>query len=296
MKTNTPAHRLYKSRKWGFIMIFFTYLFAIMVGVLTFYRTDPAQPILLRLFCADFVATVFVWLIGAIFRNSSVYDPYWSVAPPVIFTIMAIRWEAFDIPSILLLVAVWYWGIRLTINWAITFKNLKTQDWRYDKYKNQFPRIWQLVNFTGINLMPTLIVFLAMIPGIYLMQLSAEPTFFTYIGFLVCIGAATLQLIADRQIHAFRRNNPGKVCNAGVWSISRHPNYVGEIAMWWGVFIMLISVGGNEYLWTGTGALVNTLLFVFISIPLMEKRQLQNKPEYAIYRKKTGMLFPKIKQ
>ena len=114
--------------------------------------------VLLRLFVADFVATVFVWLWGVIFRNSSVYDPYWSVAPPLMLTGYAVYCGAFTLPVILMLIAVWYWAIRLTVNWAYTFPNLNKQDWRYDMYKERFPRLWHIVNFTGINLIPTVVI------------------------------------------------------------------------------------------------------------------------------------------
>ncbi|MCD8178026.1 MAG: DUF1295 domain-containing protein [Tannerellaceae bacterium] len=291
----TIKQTIYQSRKTGFLIIFLTYIIALGIAIFTFQSVNPDQHLLWRLFLADFAATVFVWFIGMIFDNASLYDPYWSVAPPLLLTLLAIKWYSVDIPFLLLLTGVWIWAIRLTVNWGYTFKNLGIQDWRYDKYKQQFPILWQLVNFTGINLMPTIIVFLAMIPGIYLLELCGSANLFTIIGFLICTGAATLQYFADRQIHRFRKTNPGKVCNIGLWSFSRHPNYLGEIAMWWGVFIMLLSIGGKEYTWTGTGALVNSLLFIFISIPLMEKRQLANKAEYATYRKQTGMLLPKIK-
>jgi len=219
------------------------------------------------------------------------YDPYWSVAPPVILTPLAYYYGAFDIPTILMLIAVWVWGIRLTVNWAYTFENLAIQDWRYDKYKNESGKLWPVVNFVGINLMPTVIVFLAMIPAFRLMTLQKEANIVTYLAFTICLFATMLQYISDKQAHHFRKLNPGKVCNVGLWKYSRHPNYLGEILMWWGVYFILLSVAPQEW-GTFIGALVNTLLFVFISIPLMEKRQLANKPEYADYKKKTSTLIP----
>ena len=54
------------------------------------------------------------------------------------------------------------WGLRLTINWLIHFKNLKTMDWRYNDLKAKHPRIYPLISLLGIQLMPTLIVYLAM--------------------------------------------------------------------------------------------------------------------------------------
>lgn len=299
MKNFSTIESLKASRSWSFAVITIIYLIAAALGVWTFLALDETA-VLLRLFVADFVATVFVWLWGVIFRNSSVYDPYWSVAPPLMLTGYAIHCGAFSFPVLLMLVAVWCWAIRLTGNWAYTFPNLNKQDWRYDMYKDRFPRLWHIVNFTGINLMPTIVVFLAMIPGFLLIGMSAasplQANIWTWLGFFVCISAATLQLISDTQAHRFRREHGGEVCTVGLWNRSRHPNYLGEILMWWGIYLLYLTIGLSDrslgvVLLPAVGALANTCLFVFISIPMMEKRQLANKPGYADYRKKVRMLI-----
>ena len=299
MKNFSLIESLKASRSWSFAVISIIYMIATALGVLTFLALDD-MAVLLRLFIADFVATVFVWLWGVIFSNSSVYDPYWSVAPPLMLTGYAIYCGASSFPVVLMLVAVWYWAIRLTANWAYTFPNLNKQDWRYDMYKEKFPRLWHIVNFTGINLMPTIVVFLAMVPGFLLIGVSAavpvHADIMTWFGFFVCIAAATLQLVADTQAHRFRRNHRGEVCMTGLWSISRHPNYLGEILMWWGIYIIYLTAAAGDSSWEmillpAAGALANTCLFVFISIPMMEKRQIANKPGYSEYRKKVRRLI-----
>ncbi|MBO5419185.1 MAG: DUF1295 domain-containing protein [Bacteroidales bacterium] len=299
MKNFSKIESLKASRPWSFAVITIIYLIAAALGVWTFLALDETA-VLLRLFVADFVATVFVWLWGVIFRNSSVYDPYWSVAPPLMLTGYSVYCGAFSLPVLLMLVAVWYWAIRLTGNWAYTFPNLNKQDWRYDMYKERFPRLWHIVNFTGINLMPTIVVFLAMIPGFLLIGMSAasplQANIWTWLGFFVCISAATLQLISDTQAHRFRKEHRGEVCTVGLWNRSRHPNYLGEILMWWGIYLLYLTIGIADHslgvvLLPAIGALANTCLFVFISIPMMEKRQLANKPGYAEYRRKVRMLF-----
>ena len=249
--------------------------------------------VLLRLFVADFVATVFVWLWGVIFRNSSVYDPYWSVAPPLMLTGYAVHCGAFTLPVILMLIAVWYWAIRLTGNWAYTFPNLNKQDWRYDMYKEKFPRLWQIVNFTGINLMPTVVVFLAIVPGFLLIGTSVVPVqanLWTWLGFIVCISAATLQLISDTQAHRFRKKHRGEVCTIGLWKRSRHPNYLGEILMWWGVALAVLCAKPEAW-YLACGAAANTVLFLAVSIPLADGRQ-SKKEGFEEYKAQTRALLP----
>ena len=285
-----------ESRSLSFIIITVVYALAFEVGLFVYKSlSNTGWHYLWQLFVADVAATVVVWFFGLLFRNVSVYDPYWSVAPPVMLTLWAFHCHSWTSATYLLLIAVWYWGIRLTGNWAFTFKNLNSEDWRYTKYRSQHPIVFHLINLFGLNMMPTLVVFAAMLPGLMLFGsvsasgLSSVSVCGLIIGFLVCIAAATVQLIADRQIHDFRAANPGKYCNVGLWKHGRHPNYFGEISFWWGVWIMYAAFGGLD--WFICGPVAMSALFLCISIPLMEKRQLQNKPGYAEYRKQTRMLI-----
>ena len=282
--------------KWGSVaLIAAIYLLAGLAGVLLFRRLTimDMQPVW-ALLCADVLATVIVWAFGLLYVNVSVYDPYWSVFPPVAFLLWAFYQHTWTLPVVLLLIASWYWGWRLTRNWAITFKGIAHEDWRYTKYRSKHPAIFHLINLFVLNMMPTLVVFGAMLPGLRLYErFDAQPSILNYCflitGFVTCLAAATIQLIADRQIHDFRAANPGKYCNVGLWKHGRHPNYFGEILFWWGVWIMYAAFNGFD-MFVG-GPIAMTAMFLGISIPLMEKRQLQNKPGYAEYRKQTRMLI-----
>ncbi|KAL7721356.1 DUF1295 domain-containing protein [Entamoeba marina] len=279
------------SRTNSFIIIGLTYLFAVWIGILSYKFCEPLH-YLLGLLIADAVATVFVWFIGVVTQNTSVYDPYWSVAPPIMFLLFIIEQRSFSLSSYILLIAVWVWGIRLTMNWGITFTNLTIQDWRYDKFKQEHNFIvWHITNFFGLNFMPTIIVYGVMIPGFFLIYVNKDANVFTLLCMFVCIGSALLQLHADNQMRHFRKEHRGKVCNVGLWKYSRHPNYLGEICMWWGVYFMYLSVD-QTYWYSFVGAVLNTLLFVFVSVPLMEVRQRKNKPDYAEYQRTTGVFIP----
>ena len=284
--------------KWSSIaLITAIYVLAGVAGILLFKSlTTMAMHPIGALLLADVLATIVVWLFGLIYKNVSVYDPYWSVFPPVAFLIWAFYTGMWTLPVVLLLVASWYWGWRLTRNWVLTFKGMAHEDWRYTKYRSLHPALFHLINLFGLNMMPTLVVFGAMLPGLQLYQLSAalmtnNPLCLAILilGFIVCISSATIQLIADKQIHDFRVANPGKYCNVGLWKHGRHPNYFGEMSFWWGIWIMYAAFGGID--WFICGPIAMSAMFLGISIPLMEKRQSQNKPGYADYRKQTRMLI-----
>lgn len=284
--------KLTSSRTASFVILAFIYVAATFIGYFTYQLAVGSCNGFCALFIADVVATIFVWMFGLFYKNVSVYDPYWSALPPIMMTAWAIHCGSFCLPNLLLLIAVWVWGIRLTGNWAYTFRNLDTEDWRYTKYRTeQKPFIFQIINFFGLNMMPTIVVFLSVLPGLDMLTQSSSATWLTWLGFAICITAATIQLIADTQRHRFAKEHRGEVCKVGLWKHGRHPNYFGEISMWWGVWLMYVSVRGFETLWFVVGPVAMTCMFLFISIPLMEKRQLKNKPDYAEYKRETRILI-----
>lgn len=277
------------TRTRSFLIIILVYLLAAMAGILAYWIASPYMSAVWALFAADFTATVVTWAFGLYYRNVSVYDPYWSVAPPVLLILYACVVSEVSLPAFVLLTVVTVWAVRLTGNWAVTFMGMEHEDWRYTKYRNMLhPVLFHIVNFAGLNLMPTIVVFLAMMPGIRLLEDATESSPWTWFGAAMCLAAAWIQYLADTTAHRFRREHPGKVCRVGLWKHGRHPNYFGEILMWWGVWVQSLSLPVD---WTVVGAAANTILFLCISIPLMESRQLKNKADYAQYRKDTRMLI-----
>ncbi len=243
----------------------------------------------LKLLVADVAATVFVFIFSVAFNNASVYDPYWSVQPIVIT-----GWFAFfyDITSatVLLLISIVYWGVRLTCNWAYCFGGLNHQDWRYTKLKNENGKVYPLLNFAGIHMMPTLIVFMCTLPAVFAVREEHKANIGSVIGTVICVGAATLQLFADIQMQRYRKKGEHGLIRTGLWKHARHPNYLGEILMWWGVAIQAVSVMPERW-WLIAGAAANTVMFFTVSIPMADKRQSQ-KPGYAEYRASTRSLLP----
>jgi len=133
-----------------------------------------------------------------------------------------------------------------------------------------------------------------MIPGFLVIDANEPANVLTVFGFILCLGAATLQLVSDTQRHRFAKTHKGQICDVGLWKHARHPNYFGEILMWWALWLIYLSTsqgGHSPQDWCVIGAILNSCLFRFISVPLMENRQLQNKPGYAEYRKQTRMFF-----
>jgi steroid 5-alpha reductase family enzyme len=277
-KNNKPA---------GILIITCIYIVAACIGLWAYVLMPFA--FWLKLLLADCIATVFVFMFSLAFNNASVYDPYWSVQPIVIITFFSLFYDVTS-ASLLLLISIVYWGIRLTCNWAYTFGGLGHQDWRYTKIKNENGRLYPLLNFAGIHMMPTLIVFACTLPAVFVLRQELNANIGSIIGACVCIGAATLQLVADIQMHKYRKSGQHGLIRTGLWKHSRHPNYLGEILMWWGVAIQAVSVMPERW-WLIAGAVANTVMFFTVSIPMADKRQ-SSKPGYSEYKAATRSLLP----
>lgn len=280
----------------SFLWITFAYAAALAVSVVVARAVDPGLHPLWVVAAADAAATVVVFAFSVALDNSSVYDPYWSVGPMVIAPALALRPEAAATPlarkvAVCLLVA--FWGARLTWNWARGFRGLGHEDWRYADIRRKTGRAYWPVSFLGIHFMPTVLVYLGCL-SLWPAFTGARP-----LGALdaaavaVTLAAALIEAIADEQLLRFRRTSPaaGAIMSDGLWSYSRHPNYFGEVLFWWGLFLFGLA-GDAAAFWTALGPVSITALFLFISIPMIDRRSAERRPAYAVHMKRVSALVP----
>ncbi len=278
---------LKKNRLASFTAVSLVYVIAGAVGILT-YRTLEFDW-WLSLLLADAAATVATFIFSLIFKNASVYDPYWSVQPPVILAAFAIGKEL-TLLGILLLAAVFLWAIRLTANWAYTFGNLNHQDWRYTMLHEKTGAFYPVINFMGIHMVPTLVVYGCTLPAVFAIREGLGANAASIFFICLSLGAATMQGIADIQMHRFRKKRDSVFIRCGIWKYSRHPNYLGEILMWWGVGLAVVCAAPSAW-YLLAGAVANTVLFLAVSIPMADGRQ-SRKEGFAEYKRETRMLLP----
>jgi steroid 5-alpha reductase family enzyme len=288
------------SRPLGFAVVTAAYLAAGLVawgvawGVVA--ALPDVHPIWVTLW-ADLAATVVVFAASMAVGNSSLYDPYWSVAPPVI----AVAWVAWTGDGLSLrqgvvLVLILVWAVRLTANWALGWRGLSHEDWRYVQMRDQLPnRVpWWLVSLTGVQVMPTLVVFVGMLA---VFPAVTEPG--RSFGVLDVVAAAVtavaiaVEATADRQMHRFAADpaNRGRIIDRGLWRYSRHPNYLGEMGFWWGMWLFALAAAPSWW-WTVIGPLATVLLFTFVSVPMMDRRSLERRPEYADHMRRVPAILP----
>ncbi|MCH2108594.1 MAG: DUF1295 domain-containing protein [Polyangiaceae bacterium] len=284
----------------GLLLITLAYLLACCASVSSI-QICSDQPLLVQAAVAYTTASIVVFCFSYFLNNSSVYDAYWSVGPPLLLLFFAGSTnnmaDTFNHPGRWLVVCVVFgWAIRLTLNWARGFRSLSEEDFRYVDLKRKTGPLYWLVSLTGIHLFPSILTFAGSLPFLSLFtdpQVEQEYLILIYLGGLIALCAVFIEGIADHQLHRFRESQPpqGSVYSEGLWRYSRHPNYFGEMLFWWG--LALAGYGANpEFMIQGIGALSITSLFVFISLPMIDQRMLSTRPHYAERMKRVSALIP----
>lgn len=271
------------------------YLLAGAVALATVALAPDWHPIAVAL-VADVVATVVVFAASTLLRNASLYDPYWSVAPPVVALAWAASAGGSGARQLLVIVLVTAWGARLTGNWATGWRGLDHEDWRYvDLRARTAGRVpWWLVNLGGIQLMPTLVVFAGMLSLWPALAGDRPVGWLDSVAGAVTAAAIAVESLADAQLRRFAADpgHAGRPMNRGLWRWSRHPNYLGEIGFWWGLWLFGLA-GAPSWWWTVIGPLLMVLLFEAVSIPMMEERALRRRPSYADVIARVPRLLPR---
>lgn len=262
---------------------------------LTFYL--PEGNSLSKLFLIDIFLTLFIFMFSFRFGNASMYGPYWSVIPA--FIIGYWWYSTIAIPNYLVwgvtTVIVFIWAISLTYNWARSWQGIQQQDWRNSHYQDKTGKWYLMANFVGIHMLPTLLVWVACIPLAYIFTSNETFTWLNWMGVAIAAIGILFELESDSQLYKFKKLAGSKdVLINGIWSRIRHPNYLGEMLFWCGLYIMSINTFTPWY--AASGAIGITLMFVFVSIPMMDKHLLQTRPSYAGYMLKVGGLLPKFKK
>jgi len=285
------------SRSASFVRIAEAYVVALAVAAV-WLSWGPATPWLwLDTLVADVLATLVVFAASRLHHNSSFYDAYWSVVPPL----LAVYWWAegglgTDEPRCwLVAVVLLLWAVRLTANWVYSFPGLHHEDWRYPMLRERAGR-WELpVDLLAIHVFPTLQVFLGMLPVYVVMtregrDLGALDVVATLLG----LSAVALELVADIQMHRFvRTRRPGQVMDRGLWGWSRHPNYLGELTFWFSLALYGVAASPSDAWWLFAGTVAMLAMFLGASIPMMEQRSLERRPGYQDVVDRVPRLLPR---
>ena len=220
-------------------------------------------------------------------KDYSLVDIAWGLGYVVLAT-----WVCFfrsEAGHLLLFLMVGLWGLRLGIYLLIRNRR-QGEDWRYVKMKKEWGTQVGLHAFFKIFMLQGTLMWIIALP---IMQLSFERSIILQsIGFLLWLFGFLWESIADWQLFQFKSDigNKGKIMTKGLWRYSRHPNYFGEIVLWWGIFLFVIPYSDSWFILLSP-ITITWLLLRVSGVPMLEKKYKDNK-SYQQYVKSTNAVFP----
>lgn len=281
--------KLKNSRALTLLVVCLIYVVAVAVGILTYVFICDNIEWWLSVMIADIAATMVVFIFSLIFKNASIYDPYWGVQPFVITVAYLLGAQSLTFYHVALAVAVLLWSVRFMANWSYTFTGFGYEDWRYVMLKEKAKKLYPIVCLLGIDLFPTIIVYFCIMPVALVLRMEAQMPPLSLVFVVTAILSVVLQGVADCQMHKYRKQRTTLFIRTGLWKYSRHPNYLGEILMWWSIALACVISTGMALLLNG--AILNTIMFLVIRIPMADKRQ-SRKQGFDEYKKQTRALLP----
>ena len=287
-------------KKISIFLVICWYLLSYFISVLFLEQISIIENIWIRILIAHIAATVVIYVGSLVHNNSSLYDPFWSIAPipiTVYLFFMSGQSNITLLNKLFITFPIFIWSVRLTRNWVISWDGFSHEDFRYMNLKKGNKIKLEFINFTGIHLIPTLQVNLSLLPLYFLFNSSQlnETNYLLMLASVITLIAVAIETIADEQMRSFRkdRSNNGTTMTKGLWYYSRHPNYFGEIMFWIGIYLMALFTIKTP-VWLLIAPVSMVMLFVFISCPMMDARSLQRRHDYQPYMALTSSLIPWI--
>lgn len=235
-----------------------------------------------------------LWLLSLALANASIVDVFWGPG----FVIVGWAWLLFVVEEtttrgILVMVLVSIWAIRLALH--IGIRNVgQGEDHRYRKWREEAgPSFWWRSYFK-VFLLQAVVLWVVASPLLLAMLVGEGAR----LGLLDLIGVGLwavgflFEAVADFQLKRFKADpaNRGRVMSAGLWSLSRHPNYFGEALLWWGIGLLALPTGG--WLALAGPALMTFTLMRISGVTLLDRAMVERRPEYAEYMRTTPAFFP----
>ena len=251
-----------------------------------------------QIYCLNLAAILgmmtILWFVSILLRNVSIVDLFWGAGFVLSASVYFVFTEEIGIRKILLLTMVSIWGLRLSI--YLAWRNIgKGEDFRYREFRKKYGehRYWW-VSFFQTFLLQGVLMWLISAPllGAQYDPMQQELGLLDFLGVLIWCTGILFETGGDWQLANFKANpaNKGKVLNTGFWKYTRHPNYFGDAAVWWGFALLCVSAG--SYL-PVLGSILMTALIIKVSgVALLEKSLKTDKPEYEAYIRQTSSFIP----
>lgn len=229
------------------------------------------------------------FVLSLLLKRNDVADIAWGLG------FILVGWVSyFNNPKLLVLLIATLttvWGIRLSLHIYLRNKG-KQEDFRYKKWREEWGGWFYLRSYLQVYVLQGLFMYLISLPVLIASYSRAPFGYWVYLGILIWVIGFLFESVGDWQLGKFIRDsaNKEKIMKLGLWRYTRHPNYFGEVFLWWGIFITTLS---SEFWWIAVwGPLTISYLILKVSgIPMLEKKYEGNQ-EFEEYKKETNAFLP----
>jgi steroid 5-alpha reductase family enzyme len=241
-----------------------------------------------------FLYMTIVFILALMRKDNSIVDVAWGPGFVLIAVYTIIQSGEVDLRKMIVSLLVLLWGLRLSFH-ILVRNSGKGEDFRYKAWRSSW-KFFFLRSYFQIFILQGIFMLVISSPVWFInSSIGGSLGLWDSIGLVVFGAGFFIEVIADYQLVDFKRNpeNRGRILTAGLWSISRHPNYFGESLVWWGLCFYTFSFHNGWY--TILSPLTLTILLRFVSGVRMLEKKLENHPDWPDYKSKTAAFIPFLK-
>lgn len=232
-----------------------------------------------------------LFAVGILLKRNDIADIAWGLG--FVLVILFLGWDKdYGQLEVILTTLILLWGLRLSI--YLFFRNSKkSEDFRYAKWRKEWGSSFYWRSFLQVYLLQSFVLLIIAFPLVFAFTTKIDNlSTIQFFAIVIWTLGFLWQTIGDYQLAHFKKENPDKLMTKGLWQYSRHPNYFGEIVMWWSIFLMVLPLPYGFI--TFIGPLTIHLLVAKVSgVPMLEEKRAGNK-EFQKYKEKVPAIFPKL--
>jgi len=281
-------------------LIIYPVLFAITLAIATLGFTRFGSEGLLIPFLVTLGYFTVFFIIAQIIKDNSIVDIGWGLGFVFGSVAALIITKEPTILSYIIVAFIALWGLRLSgrlikRNWK------KPEDFRYQQWRKEWGNKVVLMAFFRVFMIQGLINFTVGAAAYAIIMFndfafSSVTQYVVYLGLFIAVVGLFFEVVGDEQLRKHIQSKEGGLMDKGLWSLTRHPNYYGEILIWVGIYLAGLSMLSGAvntvfYLFLVLSPIIMSTVLIKVSTPLLEKH-MEKYEGWDDYKKRAPMIFP----